>query len=67
VLSFVLLAGLARSGPVAVAGLAAYTLGRQFILPLRAEPPRRWRHGRQATTAAAVIALLASIIVACLR
>ena len=67
VLSFVLLAGLARSGPVAVAGLAAYTLGRQFILPLRAEPPRRWRYGRQATTAAAVIALLASVTVAWLH
>jgi len=65
-LSFVLLAGLARSGPVAVAGLAAYTLGRQFILPLRAEPPRRWRYGRQATTAAAAIALLASVIALCL-
>jgi phosphatidylglycerol---prolipoprotein diacylglyceryl transferase len=63
VLSFVLLAGLARSGPVAVAGLAAYTLGRQFILPLRAEPPRRWRYGRQVTTAAAAIALVASVIV----
>jgi phosphatidylglycerol---prolipoprotein diacylglyceryl transferase len=66
VLSFVLVAGLARSGPVAVAGLAAYTLGRQFILPLRAEPPRRWRYGRQATTVAAGIALLASVIAGCL-
>jgi len=67
VLSFVLLAGLARSGPIAVASLAAYTLGRQFILPLRAEPPRRWRYGRQATIAAAVIALLASVVVAFLH
>jgi phosphatidylglycerol---prolipoprotein diacylglyceryl transferase len=63
VLSFVLLAGLARSGPIAVAGLAAYTLGRQFILPLRAEPPRRWRYGRQVTTAAAAVALVASVVV----
>jgi phosphatidylglycerol---prolipoprotein diacylglyceryl transferase len=67
VLSFVLLAGLARSGPVAVAGLAAYTLGRQFILPLRAEPPRRWRYGRPVTTAAAAVALLASVIVLALQ
>lgn len=67
VLSFVLVAGLARSGPVAVAGLAAYTLGRQFILPLRAEPPRRWRYGRPVTTVTAAIALLASVIVLALR
>jgi phosphatidylglycerol---prolipoprotein diacylglyceryl transferase len=61
VLAFVLLAGLARSGPVAVAGLAAYTLIRQFILGLRAEPPRRWRYGRQVTIAAVAIALIASV------
>ena len=38
VLIVVLVDGLARSGPVAVVGLAAYTLARQFILGLRAEP-----------------------------
>jgi hypothetical protein len=38
VLAVVPTAGLARSGPAAVAGLACYTLGRQFILGLRAEP-----------------------------
>lgn len=42
VLAVVLIAGLHRSGPVAVAGLAAYTLCRQALLGLRAEP-RRWR------------------------
>ena len=60
VLAVVLIAGLQRSGPVAVAGLAAYTLSRQFALGLRAEP-RRWRHGRQVTAAAAAIVLIASL------
>ncbi len=59
VLAVVLLAGLPRSGPVAVAGLAAYTLSRQFIVGLRAEPPRRWRYGRQVTAVVAAIALIA--------
>jgi phosphatidylglycerol:prolipoprotein diacylglycerol transferase len=63
VLAVVLTEGLARSGPVAVAGLAAYTLARQFIVGLRAEPPTHWRYGRQATTAVAVIALIASVVV----
>lgn len=62
VLAVVLLDGLARSGPVAVAGLAAYTLVRQFILSLRAEPPERWRYGRQLTIAAAVVALIVSVV-----
>ena len=62
VLAFVLVDGLARSGPVAVAGLAAYTLARQFILSLRAEPPARWRYGRQLTIAAAAIALIVSVV-----
>ncbi len=59
----VLLAGLDRSGPVTVAALAAYTLGRQFILGLRADPPRRLAHGRLVTTAAATAVLIASIAV----
>ena len=46
VLIVVLVDGLARSGPVAVVGLAAYTLARQFILGLRAEP-RVWPYGRR--------------------
>jgi phosphatidylglycerol---prolipoprotein diacylglyceryl transferase len=62
VLTVVLLDGLPRSGPVAVAGLAAYTLARQFILSLRAEPPERWRHGRQLTMTAAAVALVASVV-----
>jgi phosphatidylglycerol---prolipoprotein diacylglyceryl transferase len=62
VLAVVLTLGLARSGPVAVAGLAAYTLARQFIVRLRAEPPQHWRYGRQATTVVAVIALVASAV-----
>ncbi len=62
VLAVVLADGLARSGPVAVAGLAAYTLARQFILSLRAEPPQRWRYGRQLTIAAAAVALIVSVV-----
>jgi phosphatidylglycerol---prolipoprotein diacylglyceryl transferase len=57
----VLLAGLPRSGPVAVAGLAAYTLIRQLILGLRDEP-RQWRYGRRVTAAAAAIALIAGVV-----
>lgn len=57
----VLLAGLPRSGPVAVAGLAAYTLIRQLILGLRDEP-RQWRYGRPVTAAAAAIALIAGAV-----
>jgi phosphatidylglycerol:prolipoprotein diacylglycerol transferase len=61
VLIVVLADGLARSGPVAVVGLAAYTLARQFILGLRAEP-RVWRHGRRVTGAIAALALIAGIV-----
>jgi phosphatidylglycerol:prolipoprotein diacylglycerol transferase len=60
VLAVVLAVGLQRSGPVAVAGLAAYTLGRQLALGLRSEP-RRFRHGRQVTAAAAAVVLIASL------
>ena len=61
VLVVVLVLGLPRSGPAAVVGLAVYTLCRQFILGLRAEP-RAWRYGRPVTAAAAVIALIAGAI-----
>jgi phosphatidylglycerol:prolipoprotein diacylglycerol transferase len=61
VLVVVLVAGLPRSGPVAVVGLAAYTLCRQFILGLRAEP-RVWRYGRPVTAAVAAIALIVGAI-----
>ena len=67
VLAVVLLDGLSRSGPVAVAGLAAYTLARQFILNLRAEPPERWRYGRQLTIAAAAVALIVGVVLLALR
>jgi hypothetical protein len=62
VLSVVLLDGLPRSGPGALAGLAANTKVRQFIQSLRAEPPERWRYGRQLTIAAAVVALIVSVV-----
>jgi phosphatidylglycerol:prolipoprotein diacylglycerol transferase len=61
VLVVVLVAGLPRSGPVAIVGLAVYTLCRQFILGLRAEP-RVWRYGRRVTAAAAAIALILGVI-----
>ena len=61
VLIVVLVDGLARSGPVAVVGLAAYTLARQFILGLRAEP-RVWQYGRRVTGTIAALALIAGII-----
>jgi len=61
VLAVVLADGLARSGPVAVVGLAAYTLCRQFILGLRAEP-RVWRFGRRVTGTIAALALIAGIV-----
>jgi phosphatidylglycerol:prolipoprotein diacylglycerol transferase len=59
-LVYVLIAGLPQSGPVAAAGLAAYTLVRQFILGMRGEP-RVWRHGRVVTAVIAAIALIVSI------
>jgi phosphatidylglycerol---prolipoprotein diacylglyceryl transferase len=61
VLIVVVVDGLARSGPVAVVGLAAYTLARQFILGLRAED-RVWPYGRRVTGAIAALALIAGII-----
>jgi hypothetical protein len=61
VLSVVLALGLPRSGPAAVVGLAAYTLARQFILGLRAEP-RAWQYGRRVSAAAAAIALIVGAV-----
>ena len=61
VLAVVLADGLAQSGPVAVVGLAAYTLARQVILGLRAEP-RVWRYGRRVTGTIAAFALIAGIV-----
>jgi len=62
VLAVVLLTGLQRAAPASVAGLAAYTLSRQFILGLRSEPPLRWRYGRQVTAVAAAATLIASLV-----
>jgi phosphatidylglycerol---prolipoprotein diacylglyceryl transferase len=61
VLVVVLIDGLARSGPVAVVGLAVYTLARQAILGLRAEP-RVWRYGRPVTATIAALALIVGIV-----
>jgi phosphatidylglycerol---prolipoprotein diacylglyceryl transferase len=61
VLIVVLVDGLSQSGPVAVVGLAAYTLARQFILGLRAEP-RVWRYGRRVTGTIAALALIAGVV-----
>jgi phosphatidylglycerol---prolipoprotein diacylglyceryl transferase len=61
VLVVVLIDGLARSGPVAVVGLAVYTLARQAILGLRAEP-RVWRYGRPVTATIAAVALIVGIV-----
>jgi phosphatidylglycerol---prolipoprotein diacylglyceryl transferase len=62
VLVVVLVAGLERSGPIAVAGLAAYTIARQFIIGMRAEP-RRWKYGRVVTGTVAALVLIASLII----
>jgi phosphatidylglycerol---prolipoprotein diacylglyceryl transferase len=61
VLVVVLIDGLAQSGPVAVVGLAAYTLARQAILGLRAEP-RVWRYGPPVTATIAALALIVGIV-----
>jgi phosphatidylglycerol:prolipoprotein diacylglycerol transferase len=60
-LATVLVHGLAGSGPVAVIGLAAYTLIRQGILGLRDEP-RAWRYGRPVTATLAALALIAGAV-----
>ena len=57
----VLAAGPVRSGSVAIAAPAAYTLGRQFLLGLRADPPRRSARGGRLATALSAAALLAGI------
>jgi phosphatidylglycerol---prolipoprotein diacylglyceryl transferase len=60
-LATVLAHGLARSGPVAVVALAAYTLVRQGILGLRDEP-RAWRYGRPVTATLAALAVIAGVV-----
>ncbi len=59
-LAVVLLLRPALTGSVAV---AAYTLGRQFLLGLRADPPRRSPRSGLVTAAAAAAVLIASITV----
>lgn len=61
-LVIVLRAGVGNSGWLLLGALSAYTLGRQFILPLRAEA-RRTRLGRSLTIATASAALLAAVVV----
>lgn len=59
-LVIVLTAGLGDSGALLLGTLAAYTLGRQLILPHRAEP-RQTTIGRPATITLAALALPAAI------
>jgi phosphatidylglycerol:prolipoprotein diacylglycerol transferase len=60
----VLVVGPAGPGALAVAAVAAYTLGRQFILGARADPPRRTRLSGPVTAVAAAVVLVAAIVVA---
>lgn len=55
--------GLGWSGTLFVGLVAAYTLGRQLILPLRADV-RRTALGRRLTLAAAALVLFADLVVA---
>lgn len=57
--------GLGESGMLLVGALGTYVLGRQLILPLRAEP-RQTAFGRPLTIALALAALIASVVVALL-
>lgn len=62
-LTWILFAYLPVAGTVFVAGVAAYTLGRQILLPLRAQP-RKTSIGRWLAMAAAAAALITDIVVA---
>ena len=62
-LALVLVEGLGDSGALLLGVLAAYTLGRQLILPFRAEP-RQTSLGRPLTIALAAAALVAALPVA---
>ena len=52
-------------GLVFVAGIAAYTLGRQLLFPLR-ELPRNTAYGRTLTMAASGLVLMAAVATAVL-
>ncbi len=58
--------GRPAGGAVFIGALAAYTLARQALLALRAEP-RRWALARPVTIAATATALLADILIAAMR
>ncbi len=65
ILGLLVLVAVMSHGPMGgtffVAGLAAYTLGRQGLLRLRAEP-RKTRLGGLATSALAVLVLIAAVV-----
>ncbi len=58
--------GRSAGGAVFIGAMAAYTLARQGLLTLRAEP-RRWALGLPVTLAVAATALFTGILIAALR
>lgn len=58
--------GRSAGGTVFIGAIATYTLARQGLLALRAEP-RRWTLARPVTLAAAATALLADILISAVR
>lgn len=58
--------GSSAGGTVFIGAMAAYTLARQGLLALRAEP-RRWALARPVTLAVATAALFADLLIATLR
>jgi phosphatidylglycerol---prolipoprotein diacylglyceryl transferase len=54
-----------RPGAVFVGAVSAYTLGRQFLLPLRSEPRATWI-GRPLALSVSALALSASIVISAL-
>ncbi len=63
--ALVLLTNPAKPGAVFLGGVAAYTLGRQFVLPLRARPLYT-RLGRPVTIAVAATLLVTAVVVSAL-
>jgi hypothetical protein len=58
--------GLSAGGAVFIGAMAAYTLARQGLLTLRAEP-RRWALARPVTLTASAAVLFADILIAAMR
>jgi phosphatidylglycerol---prolipoprotein diacylglyceryl transferase len=58
--------GLSAGGTVFIGAMAAYTLARQGLLTLRAEP-RRWDLARPVTLTASAAVLFADILIAAMR